>query len=81
MKETSKNNDKKTSSKKGKSLKEKVQRHLKDKNDVITEEDMKEVIVGVNAVDLQNPDEPTIEENDIIPSKIETPWNIVREKE
>jgi hypothetical protein len=81
MKGTSKNKDKKSSSKQGKSLKEKIQRHLKDKNDVITEEDMKEVIVGVNAVDLQNPDEPSLEENDIIPAKIETPWNIIREKE
>lgn len=81
MKETSKNKDKKTGSKQGKSLKEKIQRHLKDKNDVITEEDMKEVIVGVDAVDLKEPEEPTFLEDDIPPSKIETPWNIMTDKE
>ena len=80
MKENSKK-DKKTSSKKGKSLKEKIQRHLKDKNDVITEEDMKEVIIGVNAVDQNDPDEPTILADDIKPNKLETPWDIIDEKE
>ena len=80
MKEKSKK-DKVSSSKKGKSLKEKIQRHLKDKNDVITEEDMKEVIVGVAAVDQNDPDEPTILADDIKPNKLETPWDIIDEKE
>ena len=80
MKENSKK-DKKSTSKKGKSLKEKIQRHLKDKHDVITEQDMKEVIVGVNAVDLNEQEEPTILAGDIKPNKLETPWDIISEKE
>jgi hypothetical protein len=79
MKENSKK-DKKATSKEGKSLKEKIKRHLNDKNDVITEQDMKDVIVGVDAVDLKAQDEPSITADDIKPNKIETPWNIVNEK-
>jgi hypothetical protein len=80
MKENSKK-DKKATSKKGKTLKEKIQRHMKDKNDVITEEDMKEVIVGVNAVDLTEQGEPTILADDFKQNKTGTSWDIVDEKE
>lgn len=62
---------------KGKSLKEKIQRHLNDKDDVITEQDMKEVEVGVNAADLAEPEEPTIMEQDIPPKKTITPWDVI----
>lgn len=81
MKENSDNKPKKSKAPKGKSLKEKVKRHLSDKHDVITEQDLKEVIVGVEAVDLNNPDEPTILAEDIPPKKIVTPWDVVDEKE
>jgi hypothetical protein len=81
MKENSANKQKKSSPKKGKTLKEKVQRHLRDKNDVITEQDLREVIIGVEAVDLNNPDEPTILAEDLPPKKIITPWDVVDEKE
>jgi len=81
MKEDSNIKPKKSKTPKGKSLKEKVKRHLTDKNDVITEEDLKEVIVGVEAVDLNNPDEPTILAEDIPPKKVVTPWDVVDDKE
>jgi hypothetical protein len=81
MKEAPKNKDKKTGSKKGKTLKEKIQRHLADKNDVITEQDLKEVIVGVDAVDLDNPDEPSIQADDVHPKEKITPWDVLDEKE
>ena len=48
---------------------------------MITEQDLNEVIVGVEAVDLNNPDEPTILAEDIPPKKIVTPWDVVDEKE
>jgi hypothetical protein len=81
MKTNSENNPKKHRGKKGKTLKEKVQRHLNDKDDVITEQDLKEVIVGVDAVDLENPDEPAFSAEDIPPKKGITPWDIVDDKE
>ena len=81
MKENSENKDKKPKAKKGKTLKEKVHRHLTDKDDVITEQDLKEVIVGVEAVDLKNPEEPTILAEDFPPKKTITPWDIIDDKE
>ena len=81
MKENSNRNPKKSKTKKGKSLKERVKRHLSDKHDVITEQDLKDVVVGVDAVDLDNPEEPTILKGDIEPNKIVTSWDIVDEKE
>lgn len=77
MKKASPNNDGKLASKKGKSLKEKIKRHIMDKNDVITEQDLKEVIVGVDAVDLKQQEEPTFDAEDIPPQKIISPWDIV----
>ncbi len=81
MKENSENKPKKFRGKKGKTLKEKVQRHLTDEDDVITEQDLREVIVGVDAVDLKNPDEPTVLAEDFPPKKAITPWDIVDDKE
>ena len=81
MNENSDNKPKKSKAPKGKSLKEKMKRHLTDKHDVITEQDLKEVIVGVEAVDLNNPDEPTILAEDIPPKKVVTSWDVVDEKE
>lgn len=76
MKEISKSKDKKPD-KKGKTPKEKVKRHLADKNDVITEQDLKEVIVGIDAVNMNEQEEPTLKAEDVPPKKIITPWDVV----
>ena len=81
MKENSDRNPKKSKGKKGKSLKERVKRHITVKHDIINEEDLKDVVVGVDAVDLNNPDEPTILSEDLEPNKIVTSWVVVDEKE
>lgn len=81
MKVDSNTNPKKSKAKKGKSLKERVKRHLTDKDDIITEQDLKDVVVGVDAVDVNNPDEPTILSEDLEPKKIITPWHVVDGKE
>ena len=81
MTENSHNKPQKSKDKTGKTLNEKMQRHLRDKNDVITEQDLKEVIIGVDAVDLNNPDEPSILAEDIPPKKVVTPWDLVDYKE
>ena len=81
MKENSNRNPKKSKTPKDKSLKERVKRHLTDKHDIITEQDLKDVVVGVDAVDLNNPDEPTILNGDLAPNKIITSWDVVDEKE
>ena len=81
MKGDSNRNPKKSKTKKEKSLKERVKRHLTDKHDIITEQDLKDVVVGVDAVDLNNPEEPTILNEDVIPNKIVTSWDVVDEKE
>jgi len=81
MKADSNKNPKKSKTKKGKSLKERVKRHMTDKNDIITEQDLKDVVVGVEEVDLNNPDEPTILNGDVEPNKMVTPWDVVDEKE
>jgi len=54
---------------------------MTDKNDIITEQDLKDVVVGVEEVDLNNPDEPTILNGDVEPNKMVTPWDVVDEKE
>ncbi len=81
----------KTPRKKGpKSLKDRVHKHLADKNDVITEEDLKNVKVGEEAFreddaakqtlseDLKKGDELTeaVEER-----KITSPWNILSQED
>jgi hypothetical protein len=81
MKEDSNRNPKKSKTKNDKSLKERVKRHLTDKHDIITEQDLKDVVVGVEAVDMNNPDEPTILNGDIQPNKMVTSWDVVDEKE
>jgi hypothetical protein len=48
---------------------------------VITEEDMKEVIIGVDAVDIENPDEPSVMSEDISRKKVVTSWDIVDDQE
>lgn len=79
MKEGSKTN-KKSKAKKTETLEEKVHRHLRDKNDIITEQDMKEIVVGVDAIDTEKPDEPSILAEDIHPKKAITPWDLLDEE-
>ena len=81
MKENSNRNPKKSKVKKGKSLKERVKLHLTDQHDIITEQDLNDVVVGVEAVDLNNPDEPTILPGDVEPKKMITSWDVVDDKE
>jgi hypothetical protein len=79
MKETSKTKEKK--SKKTETLEERIHRHLTDKNDVITEQDLRDVVIGVDAVNLAKPDEPTLLAEDIVPQQTITSWNLLDEKE
>lgn len=75
MSPTSESNDKRPKRKKGETVKEKVRRHIVDKNDVITDEDLRDVVVGVDAV--TEPDEPVITPEDVAEKKIITPWDVV----
>lgn len=77
-------NPEKKSPKKSKSLKERVKEHLTNKNDVITEEDLKNIKVGEDSTD--NPEtaaETTKEakelEEAIDEKKQTSPWNILSE--
>jgi hypothetical protein len=64
-------------------LKEKVRRHLTDKNDVITDDDIRNVVVGnpEGEKSFRVPgEEPKPEPGDLIPpAKQTTPWNILSE--
>ena len=55
-------------------LEEKVRRHLTDKTDVITDEDIRDAVVGAEGpVQAENPDE------EIPKNKKTTPWDIMSE--
>ena len=73
------NQEKKKPVKKNTSLKDKIRKHLNDKNDKITEEDLRDVVVGTNAVDMSNPDEPSLTVSDIPEKNITTPWDVLNE--
>ncbi|MDP4262295.1 MAG: hypothetical protein Q8941_07165 [Bacteroidota bacterium] len=81
MKEAPEDNGKKLKPKKIETLKEKIHRHLNDKNDVITEQDLREIVVGVDTVDLQEPDEPALLAEDITPPETITHWTFLDDKE
>lgn len=64
---------------KSKTLKERIQKHLTDKNDVITEEDIKNVKIGEETTE-----EKTAAETDaeiIEKAKITSPWNVLSEED
>ena len=63
--------------KKGETLDEKVQRHLKDKNDIITDEDIRDVVVGT----IPPAEEVKSEElaDELSKKKKITPWDILDE--
>jgi hypothetical protein len=80
-----KTNDKelKTRNKKTETTKERVRRHIENKDDKITEEDLRDAVVGSDAVDLENPDEPSITVKDIPEKKkdVVTPWDVLENDE
>jgi hypothetical protein len=80
MNENIKDKEVKTRKKKGETTKDRVRRHIEDKNDKITEEDLRDAMVGSDAADLDNPVEPSITIHDI-PKKeknIITPWDVLQ---
>ena len=63
-------------------LRDKVQRHLRDKNDIITDEDIRDAIVGENDSEKASRiKEPIGNENETPgeQDKKTTPWNILSE--
>ena len=68
--------------KKGETLDEKVQRHLKDKNDVITEEDLRDVVMkGITPAEEEESEELADELDELSKKKKTTPWDILDEEE
>jgi hypothetical protein len=64
--------------KKGETLKEKIHRHLNDKDDKITDEDIRNAIVGESAIpDIEEEGEKMAEE--VPKDKKTTPWDILSE--
>ena len=76
------NNDKEPSSRKkvSKSLKARIQKHLTDKNDVITDEDIKNIKVGEETTDE---DQKSAKElaTAINEKKATSPWTILSEED
>ena len=70
--------DKTPKRKKGETLHEKVQRHLKDKNDIITEEDLRDIVVGGIAPAQEQQSEELADE--LSKKKKTTPWDILDEE-
>ena len=65
-----------------KSLKDRVHKHLNDKNDVITEEDIKNIKVGEDTVEDPEASESADKLADAIREKKQTsPWTILSEED
>lgn len=60
-----------------KSLKARVKKHLTDKNDVITEEDIKNIEVGTEIV--EDPEAAKELAESLKEKKVGTAWNVLRE--
>ena len=71
--------DKTPKRKKGETLDEKVQRHIKDKNDVITEEDLRDVVMGGITPIKKEESEKLADE--LSKKKKTTPWDILDEND
>jgi 3-deoxy-D-arabino-heptulosonate 7-phosphate (DAHP) synthase len=68
--------------KKGETLDEKVQRHLKDKNDVITEEDLRDVVIkGITSAEEEKSEELADQLDELSKNKKTTPWDILDEEQ
>jgi hypothetical protein len=64
---------------KSKTLKERIQKHLADRNDVITEEDIKNVKIGEETAEEKaaaDTDAKVIEK-----TKLTSPWNVLSEED
>ena len=79
MENAAKKNDPGPKRKKGETLKEKIHRHLQDKNDIITEEDIRDVKVGKDAIaDIEKQSKEMAKE--VAREKNITPWDILDEE-
>jgi hypothetical protein len=58
------------------SLKDRVQKHLKDKNDIITEEDLKNIKVGSDVYE-EDPEAAKELAESLEKKKVATPWDIL----
>jgi hypothetical protein len=76
MKQT--NPDNKLPKKGAKALKDRVNKHLKDKNDIITDEDMKNINVGEDVDDSKAADDLT---KALEAKKQTSPWSILSEED
>jgi hypothetical protein len=73
-----KSGDKKPKRKKGETLDEKIQRHIKDKNDVITDEDIRDAVVtGITPAQEEESEELA---DELSKKKKITPWEILDEE-
>ena len=63
-----------------KSLKARVQKHLKDKNDIITEEDMKNIKVGAEEAD-EDPENAKELAKSLQKSKVTTSWDVLSDND
>ncbi len=75
-----------TKNKRTKALKDRVHQHLNDKNDIITEEDIKNIKVGEDAVEEEPEFKEDIKDADelaraIKEKKQSTPWTIMGEED
>ena len=83
-KETARQNLQK-SGKKGKTPKQVVRKHIRDKNDVITEEDFKNLDISVDISNdtaqevLEIPDDKKRPKDEDKDPKVVTPWNVISE--
>ena len=69
-----------------KTLKDRVHQHLNDKNDIITEEDMKNIKIGEESVEEEPETKENLEEahklaESINEKKQSTPWTILGEED
>jgi hypothetical protein len=69
-----------------KNLKDRVHQHLNDKNDVITEEDMKNIQVGEESIEQEPDSKEDLKEADELAKSIKekkqsTPWTIMGEED
>jgi len=78
--ETPLKNDKPaTKHKEGETLKEKIRRHFSDKNDIITDEDIRDIRVGEVPVPAPEKENEEIAD-EISKDKKITPWDILDEE-
>lgn len=69
-----------------KTLKDRVHQHLNDKNDIITEEDMKNIKVGEDAVEEEPETKQDLKDADKLAESIKekkqsTPWTVLGEED